>query len=642
MASVTESGKFCVGCNYWASHAGTAMWSDWRPEVVEADLKQLSEQGLQVLRVFPLWPDFQPLTLLRTGQGRPVEMRFGEVPRPHDEAGRAGVSPMMMDRFRVFADLAKKYSLELIVGLITGWMSGRSFVPPAFEGLNVLADPLAIKWQVRFVRHFVRQFRDHPAILAWDLGNECNCLAQLEDNTQAWNWTNSIVSAIRVEDGSRPVVSGMHSLLPGGEAIWRIQEQGELTDLLTTHPYPIFTPHCDLDPVNTIRSGLHATAQSRMYADIGHRPCIAEELGTLGPMISSEAIAADYIRMVLCSLWAHDCQGLLWWCGFDQSHLEHAPYDWHSYERELGLFRINRTPKPVAETIGDFRRWHDRLPIDTLPQRLTEAVCILTQNQDQWANAFGAFILAKQAGFDLRYQYVDQPLQEADLYLLPGLRGGASYSRAFWLALEERVRAGATVYISHDDGMLAPFAEPFGLEVQTRSRRGQAAQFALDSRPGETLSLQAPFRLDLCATSAKVLGREVDGNPVWTRNAFGQGEAWFMGLPIERAAVETPGGFSGEAPLHWVYRDLIAGRLGQRVLRQKNPQIGATEHPLEDGGRLAVLINYSPEAQKTVGALSDGWTLSEVWRGERPVHDDGALQCDLRANDALVLLLSQS
>ena len=35
---LTQEGSFTVGCNYWASHAGTAMWTDWRPEVVEADL----------------------------------------------------------------------------------------------------------------------------------------------------------------------------------------------------------------------------------------------------------------------------------------------------------------------------------------------------------------------------------------------------------------------------------------------------------------------------------------------------------------------------------------------------------------------------------------------------------------------------
>ena len=53
-------GEFFVGCNYWASHAGTNMWHDWDAGVVEADIKRLAEAGVDVMRVFPLWSDFQP------------------------------------------------------------------------------------------------------------------------------------------------------------------------------------------------------------------------------------------------------------------------------------------------------------------------------------------------------------------------------------------------------------------------------------------------------------------------------------------------------------------------------------------------------------------------------------------------------
>ena len=62
--------EFFVGCNYWASHAGTAMWRDWRPEVVEADFRLLAENGVEVARVFPLWPDFQPIQALTGGGPR--------------------------------------------------------------------------------------------------------------------------------------------------------------------------------------------------------------------------------------------------------------------------------------------------------------------------------------------------------------------------------------------------------------------------------------------------------------------------------------------------------------------------------------------------------------------------------------------
>ena len=79
---IFESGKFFTGCNYWASHAGTNMWSDWRPEVIEADFARLTEAKIGVLRIFPLWSDFQPLRIHRGGGGWERELRLGEDPLP--------------------------------------------------------------------------------------------------------------------------------------------------------------------------------------------------------------------------------------------------------------------------------------------------------------------------------------------------------------------------------------------------------------------------------------------------------------------------------------------------------------------------------------------------------------------------------
>ncbi|MBU3113319.1 hypothetical protein [Clostridium lacusfryxellense] len=143
---IEDSGKFFTGCNYWASHAGTAMWSDWKPEVVDNDLKRLFEEGLEVLRIFPLWPDFQPIEMLYTSEGQEVEYRFGEELLPDTEAGQAGVSIVAINRFREFIEIAKKYKFKIIIGLITGWMSGRLFVPQALKGKNIITDKMAIMW----------------------------------------------------------------------------------------------------------------------------------------------------------------------------------------------------------------------------------------------------------------------------------------------------------------------------------------------------------------------------------------------------------------------------------------------------------------------------------------------------------------
>jgi hypothetical protein len=604
------------------------MWADWQPDVVDADLRQLAEGGLQVLRVFPLWPDFQPITLLRGGAGKPREVRFGEALLPDTEAGQAGLSEEALAHFQVFADLAEKHGLKLIVGLLTGWMSGRLFVPPALEGLNVLTDPFAIQWETRFVRCFVRRFKGHPAIAAWDLGNECNCMAPVPNPEAAWAWVAAITNAIRAEDPAavsgrafsapeRPVVSGMHGILNH----WPPDVLGELTDLLTTHPYPYFTEHCDQDPVNTIRTILHSTAESRFYADWGGKPCLAEELGTLGPLLASKAVAADFIRSCLFSLWAHDCHGLLWWCAYDQDCLAHAPYDWNTCERELGLFHADRTAKPVLSELGGFRRFLESLPEDILPggclpQHPREAVCLLSQDQDQWGAAYSAYILARQAGFELEFQQGEQPLKEAPLYLVPAVRGINVISRHRWLALLERVKAGATLYLSIDNALLSGFEEVFGLVSQWRSRRANGQlSFSLD---GDSLTIPSGFRQDLLPTGAEALGCEADGNPAFTRFDYGKGEVFLLSAPLETALADWPGGFhaAGAQPLWKIYRRVGSKVIEGRAVRKSQPMLGVTEHPLSERERVIVMVNYSPQAVEDALEFAEGWQVKKVWRGE--------------------------
>ena len=640
--SLTEPGHFVVGCNYWASHAGTAMWADWQPVAVERDFKILSSSGLQVLRVFPLWPDFQPIRFMRGFGGSPVEVRLGEELPGDDEAGRAGVSADAISHFADFCRLADKYGLRLIVGLITGWMSGRYFVPPALEGRNVLTDPVAILWQTRFVKYFVGRFLGNKSIVAWDLGNECNCLANVT-REEAWVWTSAIVNTVRSVDPSRPIVSGMHGLSAGPGGPWTCEDQGELTDLLTTHPYPIFTPYCDYDPVNTMRATLHADAQTRLTADIGGKPCLVEEIGTLGQMIASEQVVAESIRVRLFSLWAHDCHGLLWWCSSDQDHLEHAPYDWYAVERELGLVRKDGSAKPVLGEFGLFRAFLDTFPFTPLPKRIIDAVCILSDSQDAWPVAYSSFVLAKQAGMDVEFQYETQPIREAPVYLLPCVTGTRVINRHRWVELLERVRRGATLYISYQNGFISGFEEVAGLEVQTRSRRSSAAEVTMINLEGTpVLRFNEGLKLAVKPTRAQVLGVQEDGNPAFTVSKYGKGKVFFLSLPLEMEVAMRPGVIQdADAQPYWrVYREIVRSIRSGRVLSKNTPYVGLTEHPVDAKNRIAIAVNYAPEAKETQLKVHPGWRLKRSYRG-RVNPDDIGIYCAIGANDAAVFLLQR-
>ena len=640
---IFESGKFFTGCNYWASHAGTNMWSDWRADVVEADFARLAAAKIHVLRVFPLWSDFQPLRMHKGGGNSERELRLREDPLPHTEAGQAGVDAVMAERFGVFCDLAEKYGIRLIVGLVTGWMSGRMHMPEAFSGKNLLADPLVIRWQVRFVRYMVKTFRDKPAIAAWDLGNECNCMGGVDKNG-AYLWATVITDTIKLEDPDRPVVSGMHGLNPNGS--WTAQDQGEILDILCTHPYPLFTPHCDTDPQNQMKSILHSTAESVLYASLGGKPCFVEEIGTLGPMIADEDIAADYIHTALYSAWAHDLRGFVWWCANEQSELTHTPYDWDSVERELGLFRLDGSPKPVGNAMTGFMTMLEELSangLDALPPMLTDGVCVLTAGQDHWATAYGTFLLAKQAGVDITFAWCHDAIPTAPVYFLPSITTNAAIEGHELAELLSRVHDdGATLYVSINDALMSPFAQFTGVKVKTRCRRTQSDSVRLTD--GTDFSMWSPVRMQMEATTAEVLATDQEGRPVFTKNAYGKGTVYFCAYPLELKASCDACVISGPTaiPYYKFYEAMALQNPAKQftMVGDDTPFVGMTEHPTNDGVVL-VLINYTPEA-RTVTIPAAGWDHVTLYTdGSVTAGDGDDVVVTIRGNDGVVLKMQK-
>jgi hypothetical protein len=425
----------------------------------------------------------------------------------------------------------------------------------------------------------------------------------------------------------------MHSITPGvrsetNSPVWTIHDQGELSDMLTTHPYPKFTPYAGIDPINRMKNAFHATAQSRYYADIGGKPCIAEELGTLCAMVAGEEVKASYIRNTMFNLWSHNCHGLIWWCGFDQLSLEHTPYDWTAIERELGLFKENHEPKPVVAEMRRFKEFIALLPFENLPEFKREAICILSREQDTWANAWGSFLLAKQAGFDVEFQYSADELKESDLYIVPGLGGSMSFHRHEWLELIGKVKAGATLYLSLDDGLLAPFNQVFGVEAQYQQHITKTVKFSLTD---SEMAVDTSCYNTLKPTRAEVLIADTEGNPLFTSSKLGKGTVYLLNVPVEHHLCQTPGSFHGDtANPHFELYKLFAGPwLDKRLVKSDNPSVTITEHELDSGETVVIVVNNQPEAANS---------LLEI-KGEVTTMLYGDSLETINANDALVFIL---
>ena len=628
-----------IGCNYWASHAGCRMWELWDEAVVREDLKRLAETGCELLRVFPNWRDFQPIEMRYGHHGAFHDIAMNGARLPNTPCGRAGVDECMLRRFRTLAEIAAENGLKLVVSLVTGWMSGSYFTPPALEKLNPLTDPLARMWEIRFVRCLVRELRDCAAIQMWELGNECNCMGKAEGKSNAWLWSYLVSSAIRLEDDTRPVGSGMHGLMPADPLTsateWSIQDQGELCDVMTAHPYP-HSPSkiaARVDVHNSMRIAFQATVEMLYYSDIAGKPGCVEEIGTFSPSYCAETEKAHFVRNSLYNAWAHGAENFLWWCGFDQRHLAFPPYELSAWERELGLFDPAFKPKPVAGELKAFHDFQKKLPFEKLPPFRRDAVCLVGRSQgceNALTNSWSAFLLAKQNHFDLRFSYVGDELPDAPVYLLPGLSGADGIYGNEFNAVLEKVRNGATLYLSLNDGALAPFEEVFGVEVAGREMRTEPARVEMN---GNSFELPSPYRLYLRGIRAEILACEEGGNPVFVRSRYGKGIMYLLTLPLELDLGQRPGAFDRIDEPRWrefygVFAEEIVSR---RLIRTDNPFVTLTEHFVDGDNCLVVAVNNAPEPFPMVFEVNAGWRIDAAMDEDKiPPHTGTVLKLSRR------------
>jgi len=621
-----EMNSFTVGCNYWASHAGPLMWRDWRPEVVRDDFAALASAGVRLVRVFPLWPDFQPIEVIRGIRGRAEGISTdGAIFTLGD-----GMDETMLVRFGEMLDYAEEAGLKVLPSLITGWMSGRLYVPRALDGLNVITDPTALQWEGRFCRTFVRRFRDRKCIVGWCLGNECNCMGEAETEAQAWLWTSLLSSIIRAEDTERPVVSGMHSLKARGEGVWTCIVQGECCDLLTTHPYASPSYKTDAEPVTEMRALLHPACQTVIYRDLSGKPCFIEETGTYGEMYCDRDLTAAYARGSMLNAWAHGCLSWLWWIGFDQYHLHDHPFGYNNRASSYGLFTEAREIKPVGETVRELSAFFDE--IGPLPPAIEDGVILIPDGSEHWPGAAGAWMLAARAGMNLRFASIEEPLPDAPLYLLPSLTSNSISAHAI-TALMGKVAAGASLYISvGGSGLLRNLGRDFGFHITSRTeRRGgdtfRFGEWELPAVPG--------LRYDITPTTAEVLARAKDGTPVYTCASYGQGKLYFLAWMMEKTLWNTLDGLNGE---HWRLYSVLRRSSG-RMFTDSDPMVTVTEHP-DSGRRLIVAVNNSGETRHLTLTSEQMPVSVRILRGQGAACG-GQIMLTIPAADAAVIEIAE-
>ncbi len=595
---------FILGCNYWASNAGADMWRDFDADIIKKDIKTLSENGVKHIRVFPNFRDFQPVEPLLSGGGSLARYTIkGKVMTDNPYY----LDSEMLDRFSLFLDICEKYNIGVMVGLITGWMSGSLFIPTALYGKNIITSPVAQYFEQLFIKGFIERFKGRKSILAWDLGNECNCAGAVNDRFEVANWVATISNAIRAADPTRQIISGMHELsVAGGN--WTISDQALFLDMMTTHPYPFWCQHTHIDETLSLRTTLHPTAQTRLYSDISKKPCLAEEIGTMGPMICGDERSASFLRINMFSLWANGASGVMWWCAHDQTDLETFPYSDQMVERELGMLDNDHNPKPVLKEMKAFSEWLDELDFD-LPPAQTDAVCVLTRDQEHWGVGYMTYMLAKTAGLNLSFAYGDDELPESQLYLMPSINGIQMMHKARYNELKNRVYEGADLYISVNNAILSDFESLSGLKVLDSY---EFPEKIVSSVSGKTFECMRTRNIISEPTSASVLAYDEKNRPFITVNKYGKGRVFFVNAPIESDLIEKRNAFASETSV--IYKTLFEKQIKSYPVKVDNSDLILTYHPSEDGGVVVVLNHHCEEKEFTL-KLDDGYSVEKIYYG---------------------------
>jgi endo-1,4-beta-mannosidase len=338
-------------------------WPEFDRGEVAADFARIAGSGLDSVRVFLAWEDFQPAP---------------------DEVDRA-----MLARLVTVADLAGELGLALVPTLFTGHMSGVNWIPPwalggsdgddrfrvvsggrvVKKGLrNWYVDPAVADAQALLAAEAAAALAGHRAIWAWDLGNEnSNCVIP-PSRASARAWLARLASAIRVADPTALVTVGLHMEDLEQDRQLGPRDASDACDFLSMHGYPIYARWADgptdeqLLPFLARMTRWLGKGRELLFSEFGlptyrRGDPTGERARRRSPtLLVEEEAAAAYTTRALAALRCAGCLGAMLWCysDYDPALWDGPPLDLALHERSFGLWRADGSPKPSVAAIAAF------------------------------------------------------------------------------------------------------------------------------------------------------------------------------------------------------------------------------------------------------------------------------------------------
>ncbi|MEV7178034.1 glycosyl hydrolase [Kitasatospora sp. NPDC093679] len=324
------------GVNYTPSRGWFHHWLDFEPDEVRADLDSIAALGLDHLRVFPLWPLFQP--------------------------NRTLIRPRAVEQLVALADAAAERGLDVAVDGLQGHLSSFDFLPAwttTWHRRNLFTDPEVIDGQRAYLRTLAAALADRPNFIGMTVGNEIDQFSghphpdpDRITPAQAEAWLHRMLTAC--EEGA----PGRLHLHAAYDAAWyrdghpfTPSHAARIGTATAVHSW-VFNGTAQRHGPEAAATGQHAAylvELSKAWADDPHRPVWLQEVGAPAPHIPAGRAAAFARTTVANALDCPDLWGITWWCSHD---VDRALADFPELEYGLGLLTNARETKPAGAAVA--------------------------------------------------------------------------------------------------------------------------------------------------------------------------------------------------------------------------------------------------------------------------------------------------
>jgi endo-1,4-beta-mannosidase len=244
------------GLNYTPSRQWYYCWNDWERRAIAADFEAMASLAIDHVRIQLIWPYFQP--------------------------NPAFVSPGHLARLGELMRIAEDHGIDVLVTVLTGFLSGYVFLPPGVGRHDVFTSEQVGRSERLLFARVLEAVGRSPNFMGLDLGNELNCLAHDLPTDRGDTWARELLDDLRQVSDRAWLVNGVdHTPWLAGSTF----SLGHLVsdyDAVCLHTWPKFSgclqrgrldePVCCLMPA-------FLTQLARLHAPDPTRPVWLQEIG---------------------------------------------------------------------------------------------------------------------------------------------------------------------------------------------------------------------------------------------------------------------------------------------------------------------------------------------------------------------------